>query len=219
VLQSLDSLGAGFTLASHDLDIRGSGNLLGEEQSGHIREVGFELYQQMLEEAIASLREGGAEERSEQWSPQIYVGSAVLIPDSYVSDLQARLGLYRRLSTVTEREEIDAFAAELVDRFGPLPEEVKHLLAVVQIKGYCRKAGIAQVEAGPKGAVISFRYNYFANPAGLVAFINENRELVKMQKDHKLVFRADWPDADERLKGTRQLARALAEIAAVKAAA
>jgi transcription-repair coupling factor (superfamily II helicase) len=220
VLQSLDSLGAGFTLASHDLDIRGSGNLLGEEQSGHIREVGFELYQQMLEEAIASLREGGAEERSEQWSPQIYVGSAVLIPDSYVSDLQARLGLYRRLSTVTEREEIDAFAAELVDRFGPLPEEVKHLLAVVQIKGYCRKAGIAQVEAGPKGVVISFRANYFANPAGLVAFINENRELVKMQKDHKLVFRADWPDADERLKGTRQLARALAEIAAdVKAAA
>jgi transcription-repair coupling factor (superfamily II helicase) len=220
VLQSLDSLGAGFTLASHDLDIRGSGNLLGEEQSGHIREVGFELYQQMLEEAIASLREGGAEERSEQWSPQITVGSAVLIPESYVSDLQARLALYRRLSKLTERDEIEAFAAELTDRFGPLPEEVKHLLAVVQIKGYCRKAGIAQIEAGPKGAVISFRANHFANPAGLVAFINENRESVKMQKDHKLVFRADWPDADERLKGTRQLARALAEIAAdVKAAA
>ncbi len=166
VLHSLDSLGAGFSLASHDLDIRGAGNLLGEEQSGHIREVGFELYQQMLEEAIASQRDGGLEERSEQWSPQINVGSAVLIPEGYVSDLQARLGLYRRLSMLTERDEIEAFAAELVDRFGPLPEEVKHLLAVVQIKGYCRKAGIAQVEAGPKGAVISFRGNSFANPAG-----------------------------------------------------
>ena len=176
VLQSLDSLGAGFSLASHDLDIRGAGNLLGEEQSGHIREVGFELYQQMLEEAVASLREGGVEERSEQWSPQINVGSAVLIPENYVADLQARLGLYRRLSNLTEREDIEVFAAELVDRFGPLPEEVRHLLAVVQIKLYCRKAGIAQVEAGPKGAVISFRNNSFANPAGLVAFINENRE-------------------------------------------
>ena len=220
VLQSLDSLGAGFSLASHDLDIRGAGNLLGDEQSGHIREVGFELYQQMLEEAVASLREGGVEERSEQWSPQINVGSAVLIPENYVGDLQARLGLYRRLSTLTEREDIEAFAAELVDRFGPLPEEVKHLLAVVQIKGYCRKAGIAQIEAGPKGAVLSFRGNHFANPAGLVTFINENRDAAKMQQDHKLVFKADWPDADERLKGTRALARTLAEIATeVKAAA
>jgi transcription-repair coupling factor (superfamily II helicase) len=213
VLHSLDSLGAGFSLASHDLDIRGAGNLLGDEQSGHIREVGFELYQQMLEEAVAALRDGGLEERADQWSPQINVGSAVLIPESYVSDLQARLGLYRRLSALTEREEIEVFAAELVDRFGPLPEEVKHLLAVVQIKGYCRKAGIAQVDAGPKGVLIGFRGNHFANPAGLVTFINQNRDAAKVQQDHRLVFKADWPHADERLKGTRQLVRSLAEIA------
>jgi transcription-repair coupling factor (superfamily II helicase) len=220
VLHSLDSLGAGFSLASHDLDIRGAGNLLGEEQSGHIREVGFELYQQMLEEAVASLREGGADERAEQWSPQINVGSAVLIPESYVTDLHARLGLYRRLSTLNEREDIEVFAAELVDRFGPMPEEVKHLLAVVQIKNYCRKAGIAQVEAGPKGALVAFRNNTFANPAGLVTLINENRATVKIQQDHKLVFRADWADTEERLKGARNLARRLAELAAdVKAAA
>jgi transcription-repair coupling factor (superfamily II helicase) len=220
VLHSLDSLGAGFSLASHDLDIRGAGNLLGEEQSGHIREVGFELYQQMLEEAVASLREGGADERAEQWSPQINVGSAVLIPESYVTDLHARLGLYRRLSTLNEREDIEVFAAELVDRFGPMPEEVRHLLAVVQIKNYCRKAGIAQVEAGPKGALVAFRNNTFANPAGLVALINENRATVKIQQDHKLVFKADWADTEERLKGARNLARRLAELAAdVKAAA
>jgi len=221
VLHSLDSLGAGFTLASHDLDIRGAGNLLGEEQSGHIREVGFELYQSMLEEAVASLRAGGGDEqRDEQWSPTINVGSAVLIPESYVSDLHARLGLYRRLSALKEREAIEQFAGELVDRFGSLPLEVRHLLAVVQIKGYCRKAGISQVEAGPKGAVIVFRGNSFANPRGLVTFISEHQGVVRMQQDHKLVFKADWQDAEERLKGTRNLVRRIAELAdpALKAA-
>jgi transcription-repair coupling factor (superfamily II helicase) len=215
VLQSLDSLGAGFTLASHDLDIRGAGNLLGEEQSGHIREVGFELYQSMLEEAVAFLREGGAAGLGDddQWSPSINVGSAVLIPETYVSDLSARLGLYRRLSTVTERDEIEAFAAEMVDRFGSLPVEVQHLLAVVQIKAYCRKAGIAQVEAGAKGATFAFRNNTYANPAGLVTFINENDAGVKLQQDHKLVVKADWDDAEERLKGVRSVVRRLAELA------
>ena len=141
------------------------------------------------------------------------MGSSVLIPESYVADLQARLGLYRRLSNLHERDEMEMFAGELVDRFGPLPEEVRHLLAVVQIKGYCRKAGIGQVEAGPKGAVVGFRDNSFANPSGLVAFINEHRGAVKLQQDHKLVFKADWPDADERLKGTRNLVKRLAELA------
>ncbi|MEJ2228577.1 MAG: transcription-repair coupling factor, partial [Alphaproteobacteria bacterium] len=216
VLQSLDSLGAGFTLASHDLDIRGAGNLLGEEQSGHIREVGFELYQSMLEEAVAALREGGAAGLSDddQWSPSINVGSAVLIPETYVSDLSARLGLYRRLSAVTERDEIEAFAVEMVDRFGPLPVEVQHLLAVVQIKAYCRRAGISQVDAGAKGATIAFRHNTYANPAGLVTFISENDAGVKLQQDHKLVVKADWDNAEERLKGVRSVVRRLAELAA-----
>lgn len=216
VLQSLDSLGAGFTLASHDLDIRGAGNLLGEEQSGHIREVGFELYQSMLEEAVVSLREGDVAEHEEQWSPTINVGSAVLIPETFVPDLSARLGLYRRLSAVTERDEIEAFAAEMVDRFGSLPEEVKHLLAVVQIKAYCRKAGISAVDAGPKGAVIVFRHNSFANPAGLVTFMAEHQGAVKLQQDHKLVFKDDWADAEERLRGTRAVVRRLSELAANK---
>ncbi|MGH6815897.1 MAG: transcription-repair coupling factor, partial [Hyphomicrobiaceae bacterium] len=154
VLQSLDTLGAGFSLASHDLDIRGAGNLLGEEQSGHIREVGFELYQTMLEEAVAALK-GGDLAIDETWSPQITLGTAALIPESYVADLQLRLGLYRRLAKIEKRLDIDAFAAELVDRFGPLPEEVARLLDVLEIKGLCRQAGIAQVDAGPKGAVLT----------------------------------------------------------------
>jgi transcription-repair coupling factor (superfamily II helicase) len=214
VLQSLDTLGAGFSLASHDLDIRGAGNLLGEEQSGHIREVGFELYQSMLEEAVASLRHGGGEEAQEQWSPQISLGTAVLIPESYVADLQLRLGLYRRLSVLEQRSDIDAFAAELVDRFGELPQEVKHLLDVVEIKGRARQAGVAGIDAGPKGAVISFRKNQFANPAGLVAFLQKWRGVSKLQPDHKMVFKADWDLPELRLKGVRALAVELAEIAA-----
>ena len=219
VLQSLDTLGAGFSLASHDLDIRGAGNLLGEEQSGHIREVGFELYQSMLEEAVASLRDGGAGDEKEQWSPQISLGTAVLIPESYVADLQLRLGLYRRLSVLELRSEIDAFAAELVDRFGELPQEVIHLLDVVEIKGLARQAGVAAIDAGPKGALISFRKNQFANPEGLVAFMQKRRGACKLQPDHKMVFKADWDLPELRLKGVRALAAELAKIAAARKAA
>ena len=213
VLQSLDTLGAGFSLASHDLDIRGGGNLLGEEQSGHIREVGFELYQSMLEEAVAALKGGDIGEAQDQWSPQISLGTSVLIPDSYVADLQLRLGLYRRLSMLELRPDIDAFAAEMVDRFGELPQEVRHLLDVVEIKGLAKQAGLQQVDAGPKGAVVAFRKNQFANPEGLVAFMQKSRGGVRMQPDHKLVFKADWDLPEERLAGVRDLVRQLAEIA------
>jgi transcription-repair coupling factor (superfamily II helicase) len=213
VLQSLDTLGAGFSLASHDLDIRGAGNLLGEEQSGHIREVGFELYQSMLEEAVAALKGGDLEETASQWSPQIALGSAVLIPESYVSDLQLRLGLYRRLSSLDKRTDIDRFGAELIDRFGPLPSEVEQLLDVVEIKGLCRQAGIQQLDAGPRGATITFRKNTFANPEGLIAFIQHAKGDVKVQPDQKVVFRGDWEKQDARLKGVRALVKHLAELA------
>src|SRR5262245_53924031 len=219
VLQSLDTLGAGFSLASHDLDIRGAGNLLGDEQSGHIREVGFELYQSMLEEAVASLKGGDMGEVQDQWSPQISLGTPVLIPDTYVADLQLRLGLYRRLSKLETRPDIDRFGAELVDRFGELPEEVKHLLDVVEIKGLAKQAGLQAVDVGPKGAVITFRKNQFANPEGLVAFIARSRNAARMQPDHKLVYKADWATPSTRLAGVRGLVRELAEIAAARKAA
>jgi transcription-repair coupling factor (superfamily II helicase) len=219
VLQSLDTLGAGFILASHDLDIRGAGNLLGEEQSGHIREVGFELYQSMLEEAVAALK-GGEGVIEDQWSPRINLGTSVLIPEDYVPDLQVRLGLYRRLSGVETAEAIEAFAAELIDRFGPLPEEVRHLLDVVEIKALCRLAGIEQIDAGPKGAVIAFRNKAFANPEGLIRFISNAGKQLKLQPDHKLIFYADWPNAEDRLAGARDVLKRLAKIAgAVKEAA
>ncbi len=212
VLQSLDTLGAGFQLASHDLDIRGAGNLLGEEQSGHIREVGYELYQQMLEEAVAELK--GDEEAADQgWSPQITIGTAVMIPENYVPDLQLRLGLYRRLGELHGAGEIDAFAAELIDRFGPLPDEVEHLLKIVFIKSLCRTANVEKLDAGPKGVVVQFRQNKFADPAALVGFIGEQGSLAKIRPDQSVVFSRDWPNAEKRLSGSAVVMTRLAKLA------
>jgi transcription-repair coupling factor (superfamily II helicase) len=213
VLQSLDTLGAGFALASHDLDIRGAGNLLGEEQSGHIKEVGFELYQQMLEEAVASLKAGITAPASDKWSPQITIGAPVMIPDDYVADLPVRLALYRRLAEIDDEREIEAFGAELVDRFGPLPSEVEHLLQIVGIKTLCRQANVERIEAGPKGAVISFRDNTFANPERLVAFIRDQGPAARVRPDMKVVFFDDWEDAEQRLRGTLATLRNLVTLA------
>ena len=212
VLASLDTLGAGFTLASQDLDIRGAGNLLGEEQSGHVREVGYELYQEMLEEAIGRLKAGDMDalpEAGETWAPQINLGVAVLIPEDYVPDLDVRLGLYRRLSALTEKVELEGFAAELIDRFGKLPKEINTLLAVVRIKGMCKKAGIARLDGGPKGAVVQFHMDKFASPAGLVEYIEGQKGFAKV-KDNKLVIRRDWKSAKDRVNGAFAIARDLA---------
>ena len=213
VMQTLDTLGAGFSLASHDLDIRGAGNLLGEEQSGHIREVGIELYQQMLEEAVAQAR-GSDGAADGEWSPQIGIGMPVRIPEEYVADLSVRLGLYRRIARLRGAEEIDAFAAELIDRFGTLPADVENLLKSVAIKGLCLDAGVDKVEAGPKGAVVSFRNAQFANPAGLVDFITGQADTVKLRPDHRLVYGRAWDDPDARLAGVQHLLGELAAIAA-----
>ncbi|ABF64082.1 transcription-repair coupling factor [Ruegeria sp. TM1040] len=213
VLGSLDTLGAGFTLASQDLDIRGAGNLLGEEQSGQMRDVGYELYQSMLEEAIAKIKSGEVEglvEGDDQWAPQINLGVPVLIPEAYVPDLDVRLGLYRRLSSLTTKVELEGFAAELIDRFGKLPKEVNTLMLVVRIKAMCKKAGIAKLDGGPKGATIQFHNDKFASPQGLVEFIQSQNGLAKV-KDNKIVVRRDWRKDSDKIKGAFAIARDLAE--------
>ncbi|GAB5431903.1 MAG: transcription-repair coupling factor [Epibacterium sp.] len=213
VLGSLDTLGAGFTLASQDLDIRGAGNLLGEEQSGQMRDVGYELYQSMLEEAIAKIKSGEVEglvEGDDQWAPQINLGVPVLIPEAYVPDLDVRLGLYRRLSSLTTKVELEGFAAELIDRFGKLPKEVNTLMLVVRIKAMCKKAGIAKLDGGPKGATIQFHNDKFASPQGLVEFIQSQDGLAKV-KDNKIVVRRDWRKDSDKIKGAFAIARDLAE--------
>ena len=215
VLQGLDTLGAGFQLASHDLDIRGAGNLLGEEQSGHIKEVGFELYQSMLEEAVASLKDGGLvdEETEDAWSPHISIGIPVLIPEHYIPDLQLRMSLYRRLADLSDAAEIDAFGAELRDRFGPVPEEVEWLLKIVYIKSLCRRANIEKIDAGPKGCVVSFRDGKFSNPQGLVRFVASEGTLAKVKPDSKVVFIRNWPDPEKRTKGVATILAKLARLA------
>jgi transcription-repair coupling factor (superfamily II helicase) len=212
VLQSLDTLGAGFQLASHDLDQRGAGNLLGDEQSGHIKEVGFELYQQMLEEAVAEMK-GVEVENDGSWSPQITLGTAVMIPEGYVPDLQLRMTLYRRLADLTEAREIDAFGAELIDRFGPMPVEVEHLLKVVFIKALCRRANIEKLDAGPKGIVIHFRDKSFSNPAALVRYISEQGVSAKIRPDQSIVLMRDWSKPEQRLNGAASVATQLARFA------
>ena len=214
VLGSLDSLGAGFMLASQDLDIRGAGNILGEEQSGNVREVGYELYQEMLEDAIAKIKSGQMEGLTDEgsWSPQINLGVPVLIPETYVQDLDVRLGLYRRLSALAKKIELEAFAAELIDRFGKLPAEVDMLLRVVRIKGMCRAAGIAKLDSGPKGAVIQFYQDKFISPSDLAQYLLDSRGTAKI-KDNKLIVLRDWTNDDKKVKGAYIIARELAVMA------
>jgi len=210
VLGSIDTLGAGFTLASQDLDIRGAGNLLGEEQSGQMREVGYELYQSMLEEQIAKIKSGEVTLVDDgQWAPQINLGVPVLIPDTYVPDLDVRLGLYRRLSDLTTKVELEGFAAELIDRFGTLPREVNTLMLVVRIKAMCKRAGISQLDGGPKGAVLRFHNDKFISPEGLVEFIEDQRGLAKV-KDNKIIVRRDWTSDRLKIQGAFAIAKDLA---------
>ncbi|WP_455482497.1 transcription-repair coupling factor [Bartonella sp. B35(2025)] len=212
VLQSLDTLGAGFQLASHDMDIRGSGNFLGEEQSGHIKEVGFELYQKMLEEAVMELK-GGEQSEDKQWSPQISLGTTVMIPESFVPDLSLRMGLYRRLTALNNLEEINEFGTELADRFGSLPFEVQNLLKVFYIKILCRKAHVEKLDAGPKGIVIQFRNNYFENSVALVQWVGKQDSMAKIRSDQSIIFIRNWATVDERLVGAATIMTQLVEIA------
>ncbi|HEY8593374.1 MAG TPA: transcription-repair coupling factor [Sphingomicrobium sp.] len=213
VLSELDNLGAGFQLASHDLDIRGAGNLLGDEQSGHIKEVGFELYQSMLEDAIVEVKAGGTAPR-EEFTPQISVDAPIMIPEEYVPDLDLRMGLYRRLGELDDRNAIEAFAAELIDRFGALPEETGNLLKIVEVKLNCRDAMVAKLDTGPKGAVVTFAESGFPDIAGLLAYIDRLKGAAKLRPDSKLALSREWASADARLNGALQLSRGLARVAA-----
>jgi transcription-repair coupling factor (superfamily II helicase) len=216
VMQSLDSLGAGFQLASHDLDIRGGGNLLGDEQSGHIREIGVELYQQMLEDAVAELKTHGpsALQTARGWSPLINTGASVLIPEDYVPDLNVRLALYRRLSEAEQVGDREALAAELIDRFGPLPPEAAQLLKVVAIKGLCRQTNVAKIDVGPKGAVVSFRDDTFVNPLGLVQLVQKKSAVWRVRPDNKVVIKGEWETANARLHAAEMILGELARLAA-----
>ena len=215
VLVNLDTLGAGFQLASHDLDIRGAGNLVGDEQSGHIKEVGFELYQAMLEEAILAAKSGATEipEARSDFSPQITVDAPILIPETYVPDLDLRMGLYRRLNDIDDKRDIEGFAAELIDRFGKLPQETRNLIEVIGVKLDCRRARIAKLDVGPRGALVTFAEGGFPNVPGLFAYLERLKGTARLRPDNKLLIQRDWLDGRARLNGASQLAKGLAKAA------
>ncbi|HMO68326.1 MAG TPA: helicase-related protein, partial [Novosphingobium sp.] len=215
VLGDLDSLGAGFQLASHDLGIRGAGNLLGDEQSGHIREVGFELYQSMLEDAILEAKADGAGlKRSGQGlSPQITVDAPIMIPEDYVPDLAVRMALYRRLNDAEDQAEIEALSAEMIDRFGPLPSATENLVTLIRIKRQAIEANIAKIDVGAKGTLVSFFEDSFPDPMGLVSYAQRLEGTVKLRPDNKLVVTRAWGDPKARLNGLLQLTKGLSAIA------
>ena len=215
VLGDLDSLGAGFQLASHDLDIRGAGNLLGDEQSGHIREVGFELYQSMLEDAILAAKAGemGLERERSALSPQITVDAPIMIPEDYVPDLAVRMALYRRLNDADDADEIESLSAEMIDRFGPLPPATANLVRLIQIKRQAIEAHIAKIDVGAKGTLVHFHNDSFPDPMGLIAYAERLQGTIKLRPDSKLVVTRVWGDPKARLNGLLQLTKGLSAIA------
>ena len=214
VLGDLDSLGAGFQLASHDLDIRGAGNLLGDEQSGHIREVGFELYQSMLEDAILAAKAGdmGLEAKSERVSPQITVDAPIMIPEDYVPDLAVRMALYRRLNDASDKAEIEALAAEMIDRFGDLPAATANLVRLIEIKHQAIEANIAKIDVGAQGTLVTFHQDDFPDPAGLLAYVDRLKGTAKLRPDMKLVISRAWGSPESRLNGLFQLTKGLSGV-------
>jgi transcription-repair coupling factor (superfamily II helicase) len=215
VLSDLEGLGAGFQLASHDLDIRGAGNLLGDEQSGHIKEVGYELYQSMLEEGILGARAGGLREelRPKDLSPQITVDAPIMIPEEFVPDLDLRMGLYRRLNEVDDKRGIEAFAAELIDRFGKLPEATENLLSLIEAKLNAKRACVAKLDVGPKGALVSFHEDKFPSVEGLLAYVDRLEGTARLRPDMKLVIAREWDTPRKRLNAALQISRGLAKAA------
>ncbi|MEC7208297.1 MAG: TRCF domain-containing protein, partial [Pseudomonadota bacterium] len=207
VMQTLDKLGAGFSLASYDMDIRGAGNLLGDEQSGHVKEVGIELYQDMLKQAVEAARLDRAETAEEEaetgWSPQITLGTSVLIPDAYVPDLSVCLSLYRRIGALAESDDVSLISAELVDRFGPVPQSVKNLLEIVVLKQFCKRCNIQKLDAGDKGFALSFKDNHFARPDQLIGWIAKQGGAVQLRADHKLIIKTDLKTKEARADQAR----------------
>ncbi|MFI3242423.1 MAG: transcription-repair coupling factor [Alphaproteobacteria bacterium] len=200
ILQSLDSLGAGFMLASHDMDLRGSGNILGDEQSGHIKEVGISLYQQMLEEEINRQKQGLAEDVSVEWSPQITIGIPIIIPENYVADLSMRLGLYKRIADLKDDADIAEMTSELIDRFGTIPQPVTNLLKIVEIKQLCRALNIEKIDAGDKGFLITFKNNKVNDVDKLISISTNSFGKIKLRPDSKVQVIEDLSDYSKRIE-------------------
>ena len=184
ILKNIESLGMGFVLASHDLDIRGAGNILGSQQSGHVKEVGVELFNTMLSNEIDNIRNNS--EIKKDWSPTIKINQSYFIPEAYMPDIKVRMGIYKRLSDTTTVEELLEIKEEIIDRFGILPEPVIKLIDILSLKIKCRSINISKLESGKKGLNISFKDSAFKNLDALLEWIEENKNRVQIKRNNHL---------------------------------
>lgn len=208
ILRSLDALGGGFSIASHDMDLRGYGNLVGEEQSGHIKEIGFELYQSMLQEAIENLQSGDYEEELEQ-STTINIGVAVQLPETFIEDSSLRLSLFRRLAAANDEVALEDIAVEMIDRFGDLPEAANNLITLLKIKLKARSIGVSKIDYGTKGLVITFVKMKDEQLAKILQLAQKHPE-IKIRPDNKILIERLWENHEKRLKGAAQIIESLA---------
>ena len=201
-IASLEDLGAGFALATHDLEIRGAGELLGDDQSGQMQTIGFNLYMEMLEQAVNALKNGQEPtlENLLQKQTEVDLKLPALLPDDYIHDVNARLGMYKRVASCANLADIDELQVELIDRFGLLPDAAKNLFSLQQLKMQASNLGITKIEANPKGGYFEFSQNTKVNPSFIIGLIQSAPHIYKMDGANKLRFAISEANARERLK-------------------
>ncbi len=210
-IASLEDLGAGFALASHDLEIRGAGELLGEAQSGQIDEVGFTLYSELLSRAVASLKAGGSVdlETPPESGAEINLHVPALLPEDYIPDVHMRLILYKRIAGTTARQELTELQVELIDRFGLLPDAARVLFKVMELKMRANAIGIRKIEAGPKGARIEFAAKPNVDPGALIGLLQSAPRTYRLDGPTRLRIIGDLPQAQDRIQALQGLFDAL----------
>jgi transcription-repair coupling factor (superfamily II helicase) len=206
-IDSLDELGAGFTLATHDLEIRGAGELLGDEQSGQIQEIGFSLYMDMLSRAVESLRAGKEPDLDAPLNAgtEINVHVPALLPDDYVPDVHLRLILYKRISATESAAELRELQVELIDRFGLLPAPAKNLMRIAGIKQRAFALGIEKIDAAEGGGYLVFGAESRIDPVALVQLVQNDSQTYRLQGSHRLRFRQDLSILEQRFAAIETL--------------
>lgn len=192
-LTNIKSLGEGFKIAGVDMDIRGAGNLVGEEQAGKMNDVGVELYQEMLEEAVLGLKDH-KDLAQEDFTPEIKIGMGMMLPESYIPDFNLRLEFYRRISAVSSLEELEQLNEEMEDRFGALPKDATNLINIINIKIRCKALGILKFEVGLRGALVVVSEKLFQKGEGLLNFTLKNPGSVKINPEGKVMFSDENPN-------------------------
>src|SRR5690606_26389028 len=210
-IESLEDLGAGFTLATHDLEIRGAGELLGEEQSGHIQEIGYTLYLEMLERAVAALKSGKIPELEEPMhqGPEVDLHVPALLPEDYLPDVHLRLVLYKRIAAAANAEELRELQVEMIDRFGLLPVPAKNLFRIAEIKQKARRLGLRKIDVGPGGGSVTFEPHTNVEPAALIRYVQQHSTTHRLDGGTRLRFTLDLEKDAERFEAVEELLTAL----------